>query len=265
VIWVDSAGRPARAGPGGSRPARDGSAASHLEGLRPFMQAGPPTSLSYRTWCRSPSGTATTQRKLAVEMIPTGTPQSGIFALGTASHALPRVRPSGRGNRGGVRARRGRAARAPDHDGRREPRRRVPPGAVAERRARGGAAGPRGVRSRDVVGTGGFVMPATQHDAVLWISGSAYDVVFDVAREGDRHAPPPRHGRRGDLELALPARPRPHGVHRRHREPIPHRRARGRADPGGGSGEQVGPCCSCSDGATTRRRGIPAGEAGRSR
>ena len=25
-------------------------------------------------------------------------------------------------------------------------------------------------------------MPATQHDAVLWIAGSAYDVVFDVAR-----------------------------------------------------------------------------------
>jgi putative iron-dependent peroxidase len=25
-------------------------------------------------------------------------------------------------------------------------------------------------------------MPATQHDAVLWISGSAYDVVFDMAR-----------------------------------------------------------------------------------
>ena len=23
-------------------------------------------------------------------------------------------------------------------------------------------------------------MPATQHDAVLWLSGSAYDVVFDV-------------------------------------------------------------------------------------
>jgi putative iron-dependent peroxidase len=34
----------------------------------------------------------------------------------------------------------------------------------------------------DVVGTDGFVMPATQHDAVLWLSGSAYDVVFDVAR-----------------------------------------------------------------------------------
>jgi putative iron-dependent peroxidase len=26
-------------------------------------------------------------------------------------------------------------------------------------------------------------MPGTQHDAVLWLSGSAYDVVFDMARE----------------------------------------------------------------------------------
>src|SRR5438874_13505405 len=33
-----------------------------------------------------------------------------------------------------------------------------------------------------LVGADGFVMPATQHDAVLWLSGSAYDVVFDVAR-----------------------------------------------------------------------------------
>jgi len=34
----------------------------------------------------------------------------------------------------------------------------------------------------DLHGSDGFVMPATQHDAVLWLSGSAYDVVFDVAR-----------------------------------------------------------------------------------
>jgi len=27
-----------------------------------------------------------------------------------------------------------------------------------------------------------FAMPATQHDAVLWLSGSAYDVIFDTAR-----------------------------------------------------------------------------------
>lgn len=34
----------------------------------------------------------------------------------------------------------------------------------------------------DLVGDTGLVMPATQHDAVLWLSGSAYDVVFDTAR-----------------------------------------------------------------------------------
>jgi porphyrinogen peroxidase len=34
----------------------------------------------------------------------------------------------------------------------------------------------------DLVGPDGYVMPATQHDAVLWVSGSAYDVVFDVSR-----------------------------------------------------------------------------------
>ena len=36
--------------------------------------------------------------------------------------------------------------------------------------------------NRPIVGPDGFTMPATQRDAVLWISGSAYDVVFDVAR-----------------------------------------------------------------------------------
>jgi len=34
----------------------------------------------------------------------------------------------------------------------------------------------------DLVGAGGYRMPATQHDAVLWLSGSAYDVVFETAR-----------------------------------------------------------------------------------
>jgi putative iron-dependent peroxidase len=33
----------------------------------------------------------------------------------------------------------------------------------------------------EIIGKDGFVMPATQHDAVLWLSGSAYDVLFDVA------------------------------------------------------------------------------------
>ena len=36
--------------------------------------------------------------------------------------------------------------------------------------------------SKEVQGTEGFVMPATQHDALVWLSGSAYGVVFDMAR-----------------------------------------------------------------------------------
>ena len=36
--------------------------------------------------------------------------------------------------------------------------------------------------NRDLVGPDGYTMPATQHDAVLWLSGSAYDVIFDTAR-----------------------------------------------------------------------------------
>jgi porphyrinogen peroxidase len=37
--------------------------------------------------------------------------------------------------------------------------------------------------TRDMTAADGFVMPATQHDAVLSLSGSAYDVIFDVARD----------------------------------------------------------------------------------
>jgi putative iron-dependent peroxidase len=37
--------------------------------------------------------------------------------------------------------------------------------------------------NQDMVGADGFKMPATQHDAVLWLSGSTYDVVFDEARQ----------------------------------------------------------------------------------
>jgi putative iron-dependent peroxidase len=34
----------------------------------------------------------------------------------------------------------------------------------------------------EIRGIEGFVMPATQHDALVWLSGSAYDVIFDMAR-----------------------------------------------------------------------------------
>jgi putative iron-dependent peroxidase len=108
-------------------------------------------------------------------------PQSGIFALGTASHAYLELEgAAGVGARELVRA----VASL------REPRTTMggvnlvvgfrpelwreasPDGAPAE------LAG----FDRELVGIEGFVMPATQHDAVLWLSGSAYDVVFDVAR-----------------------------------------------------------------------------------
>ncbi len=43
---------------------------------------------------------------------------------------------------------------------------------------------PRGLEgfNAELTGADGFTMPATQHDAVLWLSGSAYDVIFDTAR-----------------------------------------------------------------------------------
>jgi len=37
--------------------------------------------------------------------------------------------------------------------------------------------------NEDIRGADNYVMPATQHDAVLWLSGSAYDVVFDESRQ----------------------------------------------------------------------------------
>jgi putative iron-dependent peroxidase len=36
---------------------------------------------------------------------------------------------------------------------------------------------------RPIIGPDGLAMPATQHDALLWLAGAAYDVVFDEARE----------------------------------------------------------------------------------
>ena len=34
----------------------------------------------------------------------------------------------------------------------------------------------------EIRGTEGFIMPSTQHDALEWLSGSAHDVIFDMAR-----------------------------------------------------------------------------------
>src|SRR5207249_3421568 len=113
---------------------------------------------------------------------PMSLPQGGIFALGTASHAyLEFDVSSGRKGRDLVAA----------ISSLREPRttmggvnlvsgfrpelwkEAVPDDVPAEIEG----------FNHDVVGTDGFTMPATQHDAVLWISGMAYDVIFDVSRQ----------------------------------------------------------------------------------
>jgi putative iron-dependent peroxidase len=110
------------------------------------------------------------------------TPQSGIFALGTASHAYLEL----------------------DAQGEREALELVT--AVASlrepRTTMGGVNLVAGFRpelwrqalpadaptevegfNSDLVGPDGYTMPATQHDAVLWLSGIAYDVIFDTARQ----------------------------------------------------------------------------------
>jgi porphyrinogen peroxidase len=107
-------------------------------------------------------------------------PQSGIFALGTASHAYLEFDVIDEGAA---------ATLVPAVAGLREPRTTM-----------GGVNLVAGFRPElwravvpddspdmegfnlDLVGSEGYRMPATQHDAVLWLSGSAYDVVFDVAR-----------------------------------------------------------------------------------
>jgi porphyrinogen peroxidase len=109
------------------------------------------------------------------------TPQAGIFALGTSSHAYLEFDLLDATQRGGFAA-----ALASI----REPR--TTTGGVnlvigfrpelwrtvAPDDAPVGVAG----FNQEIQGAEGFVMPATQHDALVWLSGSAYDIVFDMAR-----------------------------------------------------------------------------------
>jgi putative iron-dependent peroxidase len=109
-------------------------------------------------------------------------PQAGIFALGTASHAYLEFDV-----KGGVEPR----ALVEAVAGLREPRTTMGgvnlvagfrPELWREAAAEYAPDGVDGF-NRELAGTPGFSMPATQHDAVLWLSGSAYDVVFDVSRQ----------------------------------------------------------------------------------
>jgi porphyrinogen peroxidase len=114
---------------------------------------------------------------MAVKALP-NTSQAGMFALGTASHAYLELDGGG-------------TELAQAVSRLREPRTTM--GGVnlvaGFRPELWRAILPEGLPpevtgfTEPIAGAGGFTMPATQHDAVLWISGSAYDVVFDVARQ----------------------------------------------------------------------------------
>jgi porphyrinogen peroxidase len=106
-------------------------------------------------------------------------PQTGIFALGTASHAYLELDAPGDAK-----------ALVPAVASLREPRTTMGgvnlvagfrPELWRELRPEDTPADAAGFDD-DLAGIEGFVMPATQHDAVLWISGPSYDVVFDVGR-----------------------------------------------------------------------------------
>jgi putative iron-dependent peroxidase len=106
-------------------------------------------------------------------------PQGGIFALGTSSHAYLELDEA---SDGPALVRAVAALREPRTTMggvnfvagfRPELWARVAPDDAPSELADFGA---------PLAGADGFTMPATQHDAVLWLSGSAYDVVFDTAR-----------------------------------------------------------------------------------
>jgi putative iron-dependent peroxidase len=109
------------------------------------------------------------------------TPQAGIFALGTSSHAYLEFDLLD-ANRFKELAANIAAIREP----------RTTTGGVnfvigfrpelwCEIAASDAPAGVTGF-NKEIQGTEGFVMPSTQHDALVWLSGSAYDVVFDMGR-----------------------------------------------------------------------------------
>ncbi len=109
-------------------------------------------------------------------------PQTGIFALGTASHAYLEFDLAA-----GVDA----SAAVARVTGLREPRTTI--GGVnlvagfrpELWRSVAPDAAPDGLTgfNEPLVGPDGYTLPATQHDAVIWLAGAAYDVVFDLSRD----------------------------------------------------------------------------------
>lgn len=109
-------------------------------------------------------------------------PQTGIFALGTASHAYLEFDLVASAHAASA------VARVASL---REPRTTVGGvNVVAGFRPELWAAiapddSPSGMMgfNQDLAGAGGYTLPATQHDVVIWLTGAAYDVVFDLSRD----------------------------------------------------------------------------------
>ena len=123
--------------------------------------------------------------------------------------------------------------------------------AVAPDAAAGGVAG----FNEPLVGPTGDALPATQHDVVIWLTGAAYDVVFDLSRA--RHGRSPETPRLAHEIVGWPYHHdlRPDRVHRRHREPVAGRGASVALIPDGSAGRgRLGPAAPAV-GARRDRRG----------
>ena len=109
------------------------------------------------------------------------TPQTGIFALGTMSHAYLELDTHPGADPGELVRR---------VAGLREPRTTIGgvnlvAGFRPELWSRLTTdACPPGLKGfgEPMVGADGYTLPATQHDVVVWLAGASYDVVFDVSR-----------------------------------------------------------------------------------
>ena len=109
-------------------------------------------------------------------------PQTGIFALGTFSHAYLEFEL--------VKDADGKAAVAAAA-GLREPRTTI--GGVNlvsgfrpslwQKVGKGGTPDSLHGFDKPLIGPDGYTMPASQHDIVMWLSGAEYDVVFDLERD----------------------------------------------------------------------------------
>jgi putative iron-dependent peroxidase len=162
--------------------ARPAPVAGHDVGAKRSRRRLAATASSRETPASAHTSEPLQQDQLGAMIEAMASPQTGIFALGTASHAWLEL---------DLAASEDPAAAVARVATLREPRTTIGGvNLVAGFRPELWAsvapdAAPPGVTGFDepVRGPDGFTLPATQHDVVIWLSGAAYDIVFDVARD----------------------------------------------------------------------------------